>query len=266
MDFLELVKQSFSILRRNKGLWLLGVFAAAGAGSFNVKGGWPAPWVLGLALVGIGVGAVLHSLAEAALISGVGLARDKAHVTLGESLRAGGPRMGAVLGVKLAQVGLMLPVVAIIASPALLLLVTRAYPLAVVLGCFALLLVSLPFTLTLALVAEYALRIAVLEGRGTKDALKAAYRFLHGRLKGSLKLLLTAFLAKVGTAMVAALALVPAGLLALAAYLASQRWEAALAAGLLVAVPVALLGAGAAGVMGSSVWTLGYLEQRGDGR
>jgi hypothetical protein len=103
-------------------------------------------------------------------------------------------------------------------------------------------------------------RIAVLENRRAMDAIRKARLFLHGRLSLGLKLFVATVLGGLFVAAVAALVLVPVGLLLFAMV---GLWGAfpSIALGVLLGLPACFVFFAIMGTMTSGIWTIGYLTQ-----
>ncbi len=153
--------------------------------------------------------------------------------------------------------------VAVMAGPALL-GVSGVVSLWLGAGLTAILaLVAVPWLLTVYFVYEWSMRFAVFENRGVIASLRAAERFLHGRIGVSLKLLVMDAVGQMAGGMAGLVFALPAAGVGAGVYLVAGLVPAiAVGAGLLL--PFALSIVGARGVYRSSLWTLGWLEERGE--
>jgi len=270
VNVLEIAKECARLARHNRWLWPFGLFAlAAGNASAEADGAgagletmpsWLPYAIAGAVVFGL-LGLVLHVVAEAALIDGVDRARRGQRVALRRGLGIGWQHFRRVLGIKLAYGGLVGAAALAIAVPVgatALGFIPTGVGIAV--GITAAL-VAVPFILTVHLMYLFALRFAVLDGRGILDALGCAKRLLRKRLATSLKLLIAA---KLGAAVVGAVALVAAAACALVAlpfYLLAGT-TAALVVFIALMIPLGLAAAGALGTYQSAVFTVAYLEVR----
>ena len=270
MNPFSLAKDAVRLVWNHKVLWAFGFFIAGGAGGAVSRshaagaGGatplwlWPAvgaALVLGLAF------AVLHVAAEGALIDGARGSKAQEPVTLRSGFRAGFARFGAVLGVKALVVAMMLGITAVVLSPTLLTLLAGFKAVTTFALSGVLFLGAVPVLLSLHLTSIYALRIAVLEGAGPLEALRAARRYLSGRLLESLQVLVVSVVGQVGAGALAAAGLIPAAVVGGLTYAAFGLVPAIVAAAVLAA-PVVAAALGALGAFRSTLWTLGFLESR----
>lgn len=267
MDTLHIAKTALRTLFDHKRLWLFGFFVAAGTGaSYNYSGDgdWPV-WAIALliAVLVLGfAGAFLHVLSESALIKAVKDTWAGSDVQLAPSMRLGLRRFLPVLGIKVLVALANLLSLAVVAAPAVLGALS-VVPLWLGISLTTLLAIpSVPWMLTIHFVYEWALRFAVLENLGATGSLRAASRFLRGRIAPSLRLLLVTALANL-TSMVLLLAVIlPAAALGIGIYSFAGLLPAAISAGVFV-LPFAALIVGATGTYRSSLWTLGFLEEHG---
>jgi hypothetical protein len=272
MDLVEIGRQSWNVTWRHKALWVFGLFVvSSGGGGGDDRGvkvgveelpAWF--WPLLLAAVAIMLAALwMHVVSEGALIDAARRVRAGEAPRNREEVAAGRSAFGRVLRVKLAAIGALLSVVAVLSAPALLAL-SGVVPVA---GAIAiglpLLVAGVPVLLTAYFVYAYALRFAVLDRVGAAEAIRRGWRFLHGRVLESLQLLVLAFLAQVGGAVAAVAMALPGAGVGLVVWLVSGELVWAGILGGLVALPPILMAVGAAGTFRSSVWTLGFLESRG---
>jgi hypothetical protein len=122
------------------------------------------------------------------------------------------------------------------------------------------LMLIVPWLITLYLVQAFAIRIAVLEDRRALDAIVKARLFLHQRISLGLKLLAGAFVGTILFAAVGALTLLPLAL-ALIAALHVLPVPAVIGLGCVVVLPLVCVLTAMLGTYRSSIWTLGYLSQ-----
>jgi hypothetical protein len=270
MDVLAIAREALGLAWRNKRLWVFGIFVAAassggapgapGGGS----GGLPA-WALALAggAVVLGAGALwMHVLSEGALIEGVRRARGGAPVEARQGFGYGRGCFGRVLQLKLAALGAITAATLVLAAPALLAWRQVLPAPAVVTLSATIIVMAVPWLLTGYFVYAYALRFAVLDGLGAWDAVRAAWRYLPGRVLESLKLLALAFAGQLGAGIAGAVAVAPGVGLGALVFLSTGSAVAAVVAGCALALPPALAVAGALGTFRSAVWTLGFLDGR----
>lgn len=274
----ELALESLKLLWRRKYLWLFGLFVAGGVGGgaggprgpgADGDGGlsraqglpeWFWPVVIAGLLVGL-VALVLHVASEAALIQGVRAEREGEAYGIRRGFHVGFSHFWRLLGLKLVFAFVLQASALVILTPVLL-GVFKVIPLAPGVGLTLLLaLVGIPWLLTVYFIYEYAMRFLVLEDRSVKEAARAAYRYLHGRIVDSLQVLIVAFIGRMGAGLVGLLVVAPIALLAVGVYFAAGLWPA-LAFGLALGAPLMLAVAGAGGVFTSSVWTIEFLEER----
>ena len=277
MEIIGLAKDAARTIWRNKALWFFGVFVAGGSGGGGggTGGGgangagaagtgtalpdWFWPVMAALAVFGL-VMFLLHVVSEAALIEGVRKdRRDGARLGVKAGLREGLRHFWRVLGLKVGFGAVMTVTVAVVALPVLL-GVLEVWPMGLGVALMVLLaLPAVPWLLTWYFVYEYGLRFCVLDGRGVREGALRAYRFLHGRLVDSLKLLLVVVAGRAAGSVVAVALLVPVAALAVGLYFAAGL-PAALALGAGLGLPWVLVVNGATGAFGSTVWTLGVLQ------
>jgi hypothetical protein len=273
MNPVEVAKDAFKTIWSHKALWVFGLFVASGgggAGSSSQRSGSGGSgamptWVLLLVAAGILLGLlslVMHVVSEAALIDGVRRSRADEPIRVKHGFRFGLSQFGRVLRVKLMLVLPVLLGIAALATPALL-VALKWTPLWVgIAATVPLVLVSVPFFLTLYFSYLYALRIAVFEEKGARVSFAEARRYLSGRVLESVKLLVVSFFAQLLGGTAGLLFLLPAALVGGLVYWISGAILPAVIAGGLLAVPVAVVVAGALGAFGSAIWTVGYLDSR----
>lgn len=269
-DVLPVARDAVRTLWRHKRLWVLGLFVAAGAGGgtrFDAPSdatGITAGWVAGLVLIAAVTGVItlaLHVISEGALIDAVREERRGRVPALGPAWRRGLASAGSVLGIKALTWVATSAVVAAAAAP-LLLGLLEIVPLALgVALTVPLVVVAVPTALSLYLAHEIGLRMVVLEQRRAVDALRAGLRFLRGRLRFALTLLVVDGVAQLVTAVIA----VPFVLVVLAiggATYAVAGLVPAVVVGAIVLAPIALALTGARGTFRSALWTHGMLDGR----
>lgn len=269
MNALSIAREAYRGLLADRRLWLFGFFVGAGASGASFNASNPAAaampaWVLGLAagagLLGL-VFLALHVISEAALILGVYRERSGKDVALGSVWKRGVRLAPRVFGVKLAVFALSTLVIGLAAAPAIAgalgaIELALGVALTAVLAVFA-----APPLVTFYLMHEIGLRMVVLERRGVADSLGGARRFLRGRLRQGLLLLLVDGVAQAAAGVIGA----PFALLAMGAgfgvyTLAGVPWG--IAVGALLAMPVAALIVAARGTYRSRLWTVAFLEER----
>jgi hypothetical protein len=180
-------------------------------------------------------------------------------MTIGEGFRAGWAHWGVLVRITLLYFAATIGSLALLAAPCVL--AVQAFgPLGGVVLGIPVLLVAVPWLVTLYLVQAFASQIAVLENRHGLDAIDKSRLFLHGRLMHGLRLLVAMF---VGTLLVVFLGIVvtvPVALL-LVALIPVLRLAPVIVLGCLVLLPVIYMWAAMVGTFRSSIWTLGYLTQ-----
>ncbi|HEX7237605.1 MAG TPA: hypothetical protein VF405_11625 [Gammaproteobacteria bacterium] len=275
MGVIDIVKEALRIARTHKSLWLFGFLVGLGGG-FNFGGGGggqPAPpavpggppdparivLVIIVALAVIAVFVVLKFLATGALIEGVRRARGNGAMTLREGFREGWAHWGVLFRVALLYLPLYFGSVLVLGGASVLVFRAFGMPAGVVAASVAVL-VGVPWLLTLYMWQAFAERIAVFENRRALDAIAKARLFLHGRLQLGLKLLVAGFLGVLLVSVVGVLVIAP-----LTAIVAASAglWGALGAVGLgaVTLAPLVFVAVAFAGIMTSSVWTIGYLSQ-----
>ncbi len=217
--------------------------------------------VVTLVLAGIAVVialVVLKYVSTGALIEGVKRARSNGSLTVREGFREGWAHWGVLLRLALLFLAANVASVLVLAGASYLAGQAFGRPALFVAGGLAVV-VGVPWLVTLYMWQAFAERIAVLENRRTLDAIRKARLFLHGRLLHGLTLLVASFLGvlfvgALGVAVIAPLVLLVVTLLPL--------WGApAIALGVLTLPPAAFVVIAFIGIMTSSVWTIGYLNQ-----
>jgi hypothetical protein len=273
MDLMAIARQAWQMTWRHKALWMFGLFVVAtggggGGGDSGVKdqaGGDATAWLWPIVVAGVVAGLAalwMHVVSEGALIDAARRVRAGEVPRNREELRAGRAAFGRVVRVKLLGFAAMIGLAALLAVPALL-AVAEVLPVltAIAVGVPAAVVV-LPLLLTVYVVYAYALRIAVLDGAGAMEALRAAWRFLHGRVLESLQLLVLAALGQAAGVLAVGGAAIPGIAIGVGVWLATGEVVAAAIVGGLLVLPPALAIAGAAGTFHSSVWTMGFLDTR----
>jgi len=271
----DLIKEALRIGRTHKSLWLFGFLAGLGGG-FNFGGGGggqPGPGavpglspdparvvlVIIVVLAVIAVFVVLRFLATGALIEGVKRARSNGSMSMREGFSEGWAHWGVLFRVALLYLPLYLGSVLVLGGGCVLVFRAAGTPAGVVAAVVALL-IGVPWLLTLYMWQAFAERIAVLENRRALDAIAKARLFLHGRLQLGLKLLVASFLGVLLVSVVGFVVIAPiTGLVVLSGTLWGMLGAVAL--GLLTVAPLAFVAIAIVGIMTSSVWTIGYLQQ-----
>jgi hypothetical protein len=273
MNLYAVAKSALETTWRHKRLWLFGLFVASaggGGGSNAGPGGGPAGAALPgwtFALIGLAGGLalaalVMHVISEGALIDAAARARRGEPARARDGFRAGRERFAALLRLKLIALCAFLAAALVLAAPAAA-AVAGALPSWSAVALTALLaLGGVPWLLTGVFVYVWALRLSVLDGLAARDAIRAGWSFLHGRVGESLKLLLVAFAGQLAGGFAAALAAAPGALVGVGLWLATGAVVPAAAIGAALALPPALAALGASGAFRSTLWTLGFLESR----
>jgi hypothetical protein len=270
----DLIKEALRIARTHKSLWLFGFLAGLGGGfNFGGGGGQPAPpavpgispdtarvvLVIVAALAVIAVFVVLKVLATGALIEGVKRARGNGSMSLREGFREGWAHWGVLFRVALLYLPLYLGSVLVLGGGSALVFRAAGTPAGVVAAGVAVL-VGVPWLLTLYMWQAFAERIAVLENRRALDAMRKARLFLHGQLQSGLKLLVAGFLGTLLISVCGFLVIAPVAAI-VAASAALWGVLGAVGLGVLTLAPLAFVAIAFVGIMTSSVWTIGYLQQ-----
>lgn len=272
MRILEVAEQSFKTSWKHKSLWVFGLFVAGAGGSGSSapgsaagnaaqNPGWLIPFLVVAALVAI-AGVVMHLLSEGALIRGVQRVRSGANIRIGETMREGFKTVPRVLGVKVLGAMVMGGVLAAIAIPAALRFAELLPTPAAILLTLPLLALGVPALITLSLAMEIALRIAVLDDKGSFEAWASARRYLSGRVLDSLQLFVLSALGQVGFALAGLAIAVPCAVVGVAVWALTSNVIAAIAVGAGIALPFIVMLVGALGTFRSSVWTHGFLNAR----
>lgn len=274
MNALTIIKDTLHTVRRNRSLWFFGFFVAAagGGGGGAPKGhaggaaGGPMPtWVIAAVvfalLLGV-AGLVMHVVSEAALIDGVRRARRGERTEVKAGLSTGLRYFWRMVGIKVANFATVLVTTACAALPLAAVLLAGGPVWAGAIGTAALAVTLLPWLLSVYFTYEYALRAAVVEDLGVRASIRQGFRFLHGRLSGSLWLLVASGFGQAAAGVVGLVLAAPVALIGLLVYLAAGTLPAVITAGVLM-VPLAACLVGALGTYRSGVWTHGYLEGRG---
>ncbi|MFK7984790.1 MAG: hypothetical protein AB8I08_02090 [Sandaracinaceae bacterium] len=268
-DVLPVAAKAFSRLFTDRRLWLFGLFVGATGGGINLNAssaqavvmpafamGWfVLAAVLGLVFLGV------HAASEGALIEAVYTEHKGRRLALSDAVGVGVRNTPSVLIVKLGTY-LMSGLVMGVALGPVLLASVEVLPLSVGLALtIPLALLAVPLIVTLYLVHELALRMVVLEKRGAVNAMRAAAKFLRGRLRYGIGLLLADGLSQVAASVVLApLAMLVAGA-AIGGEALGMTWTG-MGAGAVIVAPVVLLTLGARGAFRSRLWTVGFLDQR----
>jgi hypothetical protein len=215
--------------------------------------------VIIVVLAVLAVFVVLKFLATGALIEGVKRARTNGSMTVREGFREGWAHWGVLFRVALLYLPLYLGSVLVLGGGCALVFRAAGTPAGIVAAVVAVL-VGVPWLLTLYMWQAFAERIAVLENRRALDAMRKARLFLHGRLQLGLKLLVASFLGVLLVSVVGFLVIAPlTGIVALSATL--WGFLGAVGLGLLTVAPLLFVAIAIVGIMTSSIWTIGYLQQ-----
>lgn len=290
MTITELIKQGFYYARTCKSLWLFGFFVGIASGGSNGGGGGGgnggadgaaaavgaigaaaatgdllnlsvsqvAPIVIGVMLAILAY-VILRFISEGALIEGVVRVRRGGTMTTGEGFRAGWAHWGVLVRIALLYLAASAGSVVLLAAPCVIAMFTLG-PIAAVLVGLPMLIVAVPWLVTLYLVQAFAWRIAVLENRHALDAIAKARLFLHGRLLHGLKLIVATFIGSLGFAFLAVVTMTPVVLLLVALVPLLNVWPVVVIA-CLVLLPVIYVLSAMLGTFRSSVWTIGYVTE-----
>jgi hypothetical protein len=291
MTIIEMIKQGVHYARTCKSLWLFGFFVGIASGGSNGGGGGGghddsggvaaavgaigavgasggdflnlsvaqiAPIVI-VAIVVILAFVVLRFIGEGALIEGVVRARQGGTMTTREGFRAGWAHWGVLVRIALLYLAATCGSMAVLAAPCVIAMLTLG-PIAAVLVGIPLLIIAVPWLVTLYLVQAFAWRIAVLENRHALDAIRKARLFLHGRLLHGLKLIVATFIGSLGFAFAAAVVMVPVVLLLVALIQVLNVWPVVIIA-CVVLLPMIYVLSAMLGTFRSSVWTIGYVTE-----
>ena len=274
MGIVAIIKEALRIGRAYKSLWVFGFLAGAGVG-FNGGGGGGGdqagasaaaaanPGVVAL-VVGVGIVAViglviLKFVSNAALIEGVKRARGNAPFTWREGFREGWAHWGVLLRIALVFLAAFVGSAVLLFGGCYLIGQAFGMPTMLVTAVVALV-IAVPLFVTLHMWQAFAERIAVLENRRALDAIGKVRLFLHGRVGQGLKLVVASFLGVITVVALGIAVIAPVVLLLRAS---AGLWGVlpAVAMGALVVLPATFITISMVGVMGSSVWTLGYLTE-----
>jgi hypothetical protein len=279
MTITEMVRQGLHDARTCKSLWLFGFFVAltgggsSGGGTGGDGGGTSigiagisssvtslvvVPLVIAIAAAVI-AGFVLRFISEGALIEGIVRARQGARMSTGEAFRAGLRHWGVLLRIGMVYVVLTVLSLVAIAVPGLV--IVRAAGLAGgIVFAIPVLVVAIPWLVTLYLVQAFALRIAVLENRKAIDAIRKARLFLHGRVRHGLRLILASFVGTFVLTFVGILVILPI-VIACVVLLRVLPALPVIALGGLMVLPAIYILIAMTGTLRSSIWTTGYLTE-----
>jgi len=271
----EIIKEALRIARTHKSLWLFGFLVGLGGG-FNFGGGGggqpsappaaaspPEPGTIALIVLAviacIVAFVVLKFLGTGALIEGVTRARRNGQLTVREGFREGWANWGVLFRITLLFLPLNFGTAALFGGASYLVWMSFGSP-AVIFAAVAAILVGVPCLLTLFMWQMFAERIAVLENRRALDAMRKARLFLHGRLRLGLKLCVANFLGVLFVSVLGLLAIAPIAGIAVAS---AGLWGmlGAVVLGVLTVAPLLFVAFAFNGIVTSSVWTIGYLEQ-----
>jgi hypothetical protein len=274
----EIVRQGFHYARTCKWLWLFGfvVGVASGGGSGGGGGGGgegtgtggvplgllPGPVIAAIALVilaAIIAAIVLRFVSEGALIEGVVRARQGGTMTMREGFRAGWAHWGVLVRIWIAYAGAIVGSLVLAASP-IVIAVRAAGAIGGVAVGIPVLIVAVPWLVTVHLVQAFASRIAVLENRRALDAIAKARLFLHGRLLHGLRLIVATLVGTLAIAIVGVVVVVPL-VLSLVALVPVLPVYAVIVLGGLVLLPAIYVLTAILGTFRSSIWTIGYVTE-----
>ena len=282
----DIVKQGLHYARTCKSLWLFGFFvgitsggssgggSGGGDGAAGAAGAAGGGLALGLpflgyftaaivvvALVLAVLGLLMRFISEGALIEGVARAREGGRLSTLEGFRAGRAHWGVLFRITLIYGMVTIVSVAMVAAPVVL--VVRAFGTAAgVLTAIPVLVVAVPWLITLYLVQAFAAQIAVLENRRALDAIAKARLFLHGRLMLGLKLIVATFVGTLLLFAIGLLAMVPVAVL-LVALAQVLNLFLVIAVGCALVIPALMVLAAMIGTLRSSIWTIGYVTEAG---
>lgn len=274
MELREIAKRCWELLWPSYSrFWPFGLFVSGVGGAASAAlpsaGATPGPSPVGIpaslavAAIAAGLALVANVVSEGALIEGFGIAQQDRRLTFRAGVRAGFARFRAVLLIKLVALAGLTAAAALPALPVVLGVRGVVAPwIAWLVGVVALIIFAVPATLTGYAVYQYALRFAVLEGAPAADAFRAAYRFVHGRVRVSLTLSVLGWIATSVGGVAVSFALLPAAVVAAAFGWAAGLWPAVVVGGLLGA-PAAVAVLGAVGAYRSGIWTVGFLRMHG---
>lgn len=282
----EIIRQGLHYARTCKSLWLFGFLVGMASGGSSGAGGGDgggSGWSLGAGGVAVGisgpfglsvteiapivvvitlaVGAalILRCVGEGALIEGVVRARQGGTMTTREGFRAGWAHWGVLVRIALLYVAAFIGSLALLAAPCAIALQALGPLGGIALG-LPVLLIAVPWLVTLHLVQAFASRIAVLENRHALDAIAKARLFLHGRLRHGLTLIVATFVGSLLILFAGLVVVVPVALL-LVGLIPVLRVVPVIVLGFLVLVPAIYVLTAILGTLRSSIWTIGYLTQ-----
>lgn len=276
MDFTRLTRRSFDLIWKQKSLWLFGFFAMAGGGAAansqvtrQGSGGtsalptwlWPALAIA--AVLGV-IALVMHVVSEAALIDGARRADATEAVSVSTGLASGRRHFWRVVGIKALLGAASGAAVLVMAAPAALALFHVLPGWAAVAATLPLVVLGVPVLLSLQFVTLYALRVAVVDDVGVREAVTRGKAHLEGRVLDSVKLMLVAFLAQAAGVLVTLTSLVPGAAAGVAVWALTSAVVPAVVTGVVLSAPLAAVALGATGALRSTVWTLGFLEGRAE--
>jgi hypothetical protein len=273
MKTMSIAKDALKAVWNHKSLWLFGFFAAAaggagggqtrahGSGAAHELPAWLPPALAVAAVIALGVMFMMLT-SQGALIDGARKAKNGEATGVGAGFRAGLASFWKVAGIVVSMGLLMLLSAAVLAAPMAAALLLGASMWIVAPLALPLVVIGVPWFLSVHFVTEYAMRIAVLDGRGVFDSIFDARVFLRGRVLESVKLLLVSALGRAGAAAAGLLVAVPGAAVGLGLYFATHSIPLAAVAGGLLAAPFIAAVLGASGTFGSMIWTLGFLESR----
>jgi hypothetical protein len=274
MKPLSIAKEALKAVWNHKSLWLFGFFAA-GSSTLSARSSptfhtthaahevpaWLPP-ALAVAVV-LAIGMLFFIFAShGALIDAARKVKAGEQTGVRSGMRAGLDSFGRVAGVTLLMALVLLSSAAVLAAPMVVALLLGAAKWMVAVTALPLLVIGVPWFLSVHFVTEYALRITVLDGRGVMDAISDARVFLRGRVLESVQLLLVSALGRLGAAVAGLVAALPGAVVGLGLYFATHSIPLAAIVGGVIAAPFIGCVIGASGAFGSMIWTLGFLESR----
>lgn len=296
LDYFDMLRRSFSIVKNRKYLWFLGILAGASGSGMNSYGGSGNGWdtnsgtnvnmeqffntistwiqshivlimVVAGVLIAIGLTFwILSVMAQAGLINAADRIDSGEESSFMQSMRFGWHKFWRVVGINLLLGLLTFGILLAVATPAILLAVTQAWPL------FALYLVpAILFTIlsiiVVGIVSRYALRFAVVTGSGIMDSIRQGYGLMKSKKKESSLLFLMNILIGIISGIVVFIAVVvmilALGLLGLVIWLASSSVIAVIIYAVLavvLSVSIMMLLGGFFSAITSTYWTLAFKE------
>jgi hypothetical protein len=286
VPYLDLVKESFEVARRNRYLWFYGLFA--GGTGFNFQASFPtgsgdgsvdpSPSISPGVVVGIAVAVVvlalvfvlLSTVSQGALADSVAAIRRGERRNFGGAWRAGLANFWRVLGFGLllglifvgAVLVIAVPVAAVITAVVLASGSVAAIIVAAIALGFPALIVLIAAVLALGVLGQLGIRHVVLARGRIVESLRYGWGLLrHNFIPSGAMLLIQQIATFLGTIAI----VLPVLLLSLPAIvlLVAGATEVGIGVAVLTAfvvIPLALTAYGALGTFNHSLWTLTYLE------